>query len=366
MSLLAEELLGKAREFIDSFLAEGQKGSRTFIAYHGDGDGCGAAYFLSRYLERDISFYWVSTAAFDFTDTESFLMEQSPDMVIFLDMPVYNRLEMVYRIRSKAKVLIYDHHYPGTCEIDDKDPDLLYINPVVHQQGTSFPSALFGWELLTENTLLDRDILFMSLFTETWVNQVPLFEDFTPSQRDLLKDLAKLIHSSFLIRDMSTTHYALNFLSKMRPEGILKSGQYTHAKEYQILRNIYQLVQNEKGWISRQLSKEIKKIVNPLFILKGIESQIRLCGLIASELRWQYPGLVVGIWQRWGRRYLCELRRGTSCHINLVSLIDHIKSRAKLNTGGGHPAAAAFTAEGKHFFSALKEIRDFLREKNRD
>ncbi|MBW2028926.1 MAG: hypothetical protein JRH06_05540 [Deltaproteobacteria bacterium] len=367
MSLLAEELLGKAREFIDSFLAEGQRGSRAIIAYHGDGDGCGAAYFLSRYLKRDISFYWVSTAAFDFKDAESFLMDQDPDMVIFLDMPVYNRPEMLYKIRSKGKVFIYDHHYPGICEMGNNDPGLLYINPVVHQQGTSYPSALFGWELLAERTPFDREMLFMSLFTETWVGRVPLFGDFGPNHMDLLKDLARLIHSSFLIRDMGTTHYALNFLSKVRPEGIRESGAYTHTREYQILRNIYQLVQNEKGWVSRQLSKEIRKIVNPIFILKGIESQIRLCGLIASELRWQYPGLVVGIWQRWGRRYLCELRRGASCHINLVSLIDHIRSGAQLITGGGHPAAAAFTAEGKHFFAALKELRDFLREKkNRD
>jgi len=89
---------------------------------------------------------------------------------------------------------------------------------------------------------------------------------------------------------------------------------------------------------------------------------MRLCGLIASELRWRYPGLVTGIWQRWRQRFYCELRRGKDCGINLASLIDGIKSEVELITGGGHPAAAAFTAEGDNFFEAPDRIRYHIRE----
>jgi len=361
MHFFNKELLERARSFIDDCLeARGEEPS-IVIAYHGDGDGCGAAYFLCRYLQRDVDFYWVSTPGFDFANTEAFLLEQKPRLVIFLDMPVYNRIEMIHKVRSNGRVFIYDHHYPGTCEIDNHDPGVLYINPIVHQDGESCPSALFGWELLTEKGIVEREILFMSLYTETWSKEVALFEDFTRQQRDLLKDLAKLVHSSFLIRDMNTTHYALNFLFKLGSEGIFGNGEYEKSREYQILKNIFQLVQNEKSWVARQLAREIKKIRDPAFILKGIESQIRLCGIIASELRWQYPHLVVGIWQRWDRKYICELRRGNSCETNLVSLIDHVKSETGRITGGGHPAAAAFTGEGKDFFAALRRIKELLR-----
>ncbi len=75
---------------------------------------------------------------------------------------------------------------------------------------------------------------------------------------------------------------------------------------------------------------------------------------------WQYPALVVGVWQRWKRRYYCELRRGRDCGENLASLVERFKSEVELIAGGGHPAAAAFSAEGDNFFKALDRLRYHL------
>jgi hypothetical protein len=128
-------------------------------------------------------------------------------------------------------------------------------------------------------------------------------------------------------------------------------------REYRILEDIYDLIQNEKTWLMMRLKAEIRRLTNPSFILKKIESRMRLCGLLASELRWSYPHLVIGIWQKWEHRFLCELRRGRHCGINLAALIEGIKREVNLTTGGGHPAAAAFTAEDDDFFEALDRVR---------
>ena len=114
-----------------------------------------------------------------------------------------------------------------------------------------------------------------------------------------------------------------------------------------------------------RLEAEIRRLERPGFVLKRVESKMRLCGLIASGLRWKYPTLVIGIWQRWKNRFYCELRTGKDCQVNLVDLIHGIRQRAVILTGGGHPSAAAFTAEKDHFFKALSIIKEEFKVLNR-
>jgi len=359
MVFFDEQLLVRARDFICSTLLSGagKEEHPVLVIYHGDGDGCCAAYFLKRYISSPAIFYWVATPDFDFTKAEDYISQQMPLLSIFLDMPVYNRPEMIERLSSRGGVFIYDHHHPGVCDVFHDKDNVLYINPVVHQNGRDFPAALLGWELLTEKAEFEKEILFMGLFTETWLDKAFLFGEFSATHQAWLKEVARRVHASFLIQDMSTTHYALNFLFKASAGSSISEEQLQTMREYHILEDIYDLIQNEKGWLIMRLKTEIKRLTNPKFILKRIESKMRLCGLIASELRWGYPDLVIGIWQRWRQRFYCELRRGKDCGIDLASLVERVKSEAQLITGGGHPAAAAFTAEGDGFFEALDRVR---------
>ena len=364
MVFFDEQVLVRARDFITcSLLSDtGQDERPVLIVYHGDGDGCCAAYFLNKYIGRPAVFYWVATPDFDFAKAESYISQQNPLLSIFLDMPVYNRPEMIEKLSSRGHVFIYDHHHPGTCDFHCDKDNVLYINPVVHQNGKEFPTALFGWELLTEKTWLEKEILFMGLFTETWLERVPFFGDLSPTRQAQLKEVAKRVHASFLIQDMSTTHYALNFLFRASAASSLGDEQLQTMREYDILEDTYDLIQNEKNLLTMRVKSEINRLMNPRFILKKIESKMRLCGLIASELRWRYPHLVIVIWQRWKKRFYCDLRRGKDCGINLAALIEGIKSEVQLITGGGHPAAAAFTAEGDNFFEALDRLRYHITE----
>jgi single-stranded DNA-specific DHH superfamily exonuclease len=359
MAFLDEKLLARARDFIHSSLrsGEGQSERPVVIVYHGDGDGCCAAYFLERYIRRPALFYWVATPDFDFAKAEDHISEQNPLLSIFLDMPVTSRPEMIDRLSSAGHVFIYDHHQPGMGDRCNSKDTVLYINPVIHQNGEDFPAVLFGWELLTEKAGFEKEVLFMGLFTETWLEQAPLFKEFSSTRQDLLKEVAKRVHGSFLIHETGTTHYALQFLFKASTDGSIGAQQLETMREYRILEDIYDLIQNEKTWLMMRLKAEIRRLTNPSFILKKIESRMRLCGLLASELRWSYPHLVIGIWQKWEHRFLCELRRGRHCGINLAALIEGIKREVNLTTGGGHPAAAAFTAEDDDFFEALDRVR---------
>lgn len=203
----------------------------------------------------------------------------------------------------------------------------------------------------------------MCLFTETWLEKTSIFDEFNTARQDRLKEVAKRVHASFLIQDMSTTNYALDFLFSAFMDGTtISDDQLQTTEEYRILENIYNLIQNEKRSLTKKLKADIRKLANPGFILKKIQSQMCVCGLIASELRWRYPDLVIGIWQRWKQRFYCELRRGRDCDVNLASLVERIKGEVELTTGGGHPAAAAFTAEGDNFFKALDKLRHHITE----
>jgi len=366
MAFFDEQLLVRARDFISSSLVSGTSEDElpVLVVYHGDGDGCCAAYFLKQYIGRRADFYWVATPDFDFVKVENHISREKPHLSIFLDMPVYNRPEMIEKLSSQGDVFIYDHHHPGICDVCHGKDNVLYVNPVIDQNGKDFPTALFGWELLTEKAEFEKEILFMGLFTETWLDRAFLFEEFSDTHQDRLKEVAKRVHGSFLIQDMSTTHYALEFLFRAREARGIGDEQLDAVEEYRILENIYDLIQNEKSWLIRRLRAEINRLINPRFILKRIESKMRLCGLLASELRWRYPDLVIGIWQRWKQRYYCELRRGKDCGINLASLIERVKIEVKLTTGGGHPAAAAFTAGGDRFFEALDRIRFYITERD--
>jgi hypothetical protein len=363
MAFFDEQLLQGARDFIGSHLPPNTSQGKNpiLIAYHGDGDGCCAAYFLKKYIGLPVLCYWVATPDFDFFKAQDYISRHAPALSIFLDMPVYNQPRLIETLGSHGNVFLYDHHYPGICEVCGDNANVLYINPVIHQKGEAFPTVLFGWELLQEKTEFEKEILFMGLFTETWLERAFLFEEFSPSRQDQLKEVAKRVHASFLIQGMSTTHYALEFLMRASEAG-LGVEQLKTLDQYHILENIYDLIQNEKSWLIKRLKADIRRLASPRFILKKIESQMRLCGLIASELRWRHPDLVVGIWQRWKRRFYCELRRGTDCSTNLASLVEGMKGEVELTTGGGHPSAAAFTAEGDNFFKALDRLKHHLTE----
>ena len=362
MEFFDANLLVRARNFIGKSLSgEGREQHRPIlIVYHGDGDGCCAAYLLKTYLGRSAACYWVPTPDFDFVNAENYVARQNPVLTIFLDMPVYNRPEMIGALASRGHVFIYDHHYPGICDAWEAKDTVLYLNPVVHQGGREIPTALFAWELLEKKTVFEKEALFMALFAESWLDKARLFGEFSFPRQDFLKEIAKRVHVSFLIQDMSTAHYALDFLSRARELGGFGEEQVMGMRRYQVLENIYDLVQNERYWLMKKLWGEIKKLDRPQFLVKKVESSMGISGLIASELRWKYPGLVIGIWQRWKQRYYCELRRGKSAGVNLASLVEMVKGEVNLKIGGGHPAAAAFTAEGDVFFEALDRVKHYL------
>ncbi len=362
--LVKEELIDEAKRFIQD--AATSLKERFAIVYHGDGDGCCSAYFMSRFLRRleikDISYRWVSTADFDFKCLERPMLKNKPKFAIFLDMPIYTRADFLRTLRRKTKIFIYDHHLPGNfagASLPDREK-FLYINPVIHQNGDSTPATTFAWQLNGEDDLLSKEILFMGLYTESWADGAPFFEKIEWTHKNKLKEVARAIHVSFLVQNMNLVHYALNFLFSVK--GSILEEKLEENRHYQVLQNIYRLINNEKEWLIYLILQDMKSMPKPRYILKGINSKFRLCGIIASELRWKYPKLVIGIWQKWRDFYYCELRKGVDCQLNLVELIEEIKKKAKLRTGGGHPEAAAFTADKDQFQKAVQRMKEIFKE----
>ena len=361
--LINEALVKEAREFIESAISLSRE--KVTVVYHGDGDGCCSAYFVSRFLKRlgvdTIAYRWVATPDFDFKCLERPLLTRKPNLAIFLDLPVHIRADFLRTLRRKTKILIYDHHSPPNfagSNLPDRSK-FLYINPVIHLDGST-PTTIFTWQLNGEEDILNREILFMGLYTESWVNGAPFFDDMDKKHKKELRQIAREIHSSFLVRNMNTIHYALNFLLGLK-KPIIETEDLDQNREYQILKNMYRMIHNEKEWILYLLLQDMKKMPQPRYILRRIDSRMRLSGIIASDLRWRYPDLIVGIWQRWDDVYYCELRKGKDCPVNLLDIIDEIKKEAKLKTGGGHPEAVAFTANQYQFLKAMRKIKEIIK-----
>jgi hypothetical protein len=366
MNYFEEGLITRSREFIRSNAETGSgvSGQPILIAYHGDGDGCTSAYFVKKLLKKPVLLYWVATPDFDFAETERFALERCPSLAVFLDMPVYNRPNMIRELTNQGtKVFIYDHHYSGrNFPFRENRDDLLYINPLMSSESRAYPTCLFGWELIPEKAFFEKEVLYMGLYTETWLDQVPLFQEFPPHLQENLREIARGIHASFLVEEEGTAHRALDFLLKLSESNPFLDAPPHQLPEYQVLSEGYTFIQNEKLSLLKGVEAVIRKLLRPKFIISGIDSKIRLCGLIASELRWKNPRLVVGIWQKWKGRLICELRRGTESQVNLASLVERINSEIPLLTGGGHPEAAAFAAVESRFFLALRKMRDILNQ----
>ena len=68
--LINEYLIKEARKFIKDAIAISS--DKITIVYHGDGDGCCSAYFITRFLKKigvhTLSYRWVGTADFDFKE----------------------------------------------------------------------------------------------------------------------------------------------------------------------------------------------------------------------------------------------------------------------------------------------------------
>ncbi|MEW6665479.1 MAG: hypothetical protein AB1512_09680 [Thermodesulfobacteriota bacterium] len=361
MWLLNERLLIDCRDFLDSAVSSLAPDPQrpALIVYHGDGDGCCAAHFLKKAIHPPrIQFYWVPTPAFDFREAEVHCLDKNAGLVVFLDLPVQNRLEMIERLAAKARVFIYDHHEVGGFEPGFKCDGVLYVNPVLLHQGVPYPTALFAWALMRKRTPQDDEVLFMGLFTESWLDRVPeIFQYLNPFRQGTLKEVAKRVHASFLVHESGTAHPALDLLALIdeSPTGI--GPEIFRSSEYRILEHAYGLVESEKRRLLKGILSQIHGAPSSGLILEMVESEIRVSGLIASELRWMFPGVVIAIGQRWRDRYVCELRRGAGCDVNLAELIEGIRQDARLLTGGGHPMAAAFAAEEAEFMKALEGIR---------
>ena len=366
MSYFEQGLITKSREFIRSNAQTRSGVSRQpiLIAYHGDGDGCASAYFMKKFLRKPVLLYWVATPDFDFAEAERFALGICPVLAVFLDMPVYNRPGMIQKLTDQGtKVFIYDHHYSGrNFPFGENSKDLLYINPLMSSGSKAYPTSLFGWELLSEKVFFEKEVLYMGLYTETWLDQAPFFQEFPPHLQENLKEIARGIHSSFLAEEDGTAHRALDFLFKISENNLSLDAPPYELPEYQVLTEGYAFAQNEKASLMKGVEAVIRKLDRAKFIISGIDSKVRLCGLIASELRWENPGSVVGIWQKWKDRLICELRRGTESRVNLASLVERIDSEIPLLTGGGHPEAAAFAAVESRFFLALRRMKDLLNQ----
>jgi single-stranded DNA-specific DHH superfamily exonuclease len=361
MAYFDEVIREQTKNFIRNGLkTENGRFPNVVIAYHGDGDGCCSAYFMSKFLGMDCAYYWVATAEFDFEKAQNDIEKMEPDFTVFLDMPVDNRPQMLKALAKKGRVFVYDHHesdrYAELMELER----LLYINPRVLQNGPAYPTALFVRELLEENTEFADEILFMALFTESWLDRLDLFTDWDKEKIRILKGGGKRMQTSFLSGDSPFFHLALNYIKKAETVGSITDDEVKKTEEFDKLDRLYRSVQEELERLHRQMKSEIGELAEPNYILKRVESRYHLCGLVASGLRREYPHLAVAVWQKWKDRYHCELRRGENCRINLVSLIDFVKRKTRLLTGGGHPPAAGYTARKAEFFKSLELFKEYI------
>jgi hypothetical protein len=233
----------------------------------------------------------------------------------------------------------------------------MYVNPKETGSSRAVPAVVFSHQLRAAAGPIPERVLSAGLIGGGWGKELSTAPSLSREEHARVEEVAERLRSSFLVGDNTEMHYGLDFLRKA---GEGQDFGAPSAGAYEGLDNIHELVQNEKKWIRMRLHGEIRRLGRPKFILKKIDSRMRVNGLLASELCLPFPGRVIGVWQRWKNRYHCEIRRGAGCRADLAALVGEIAGRAELLSGGGRAAAAGFTAKGGSFFKALDLLKHRL------
>ncbi len=283
------------------------------------------------------------------------IVSENPKVLIFLDMPVDQEWEKVFKFRKELpdlKILIIDHHVP---EKDMNSEHIIHINPRFLKGEYYIPASCVVYELLRKMKYDVKPYLWISLTGVIGDYGVKDCEWMFKEQEKTSKiphhklfKFSNIISSAITFKGLRGCKKALELL--------LKSEGYEDFEKSRDLRTWNTIVQKEVKRIVNDFEKRKEVFEKERLILYEIKSRMNIASIIATVTAEKHPNYIVIIRKKSGNFWKISLRY----QAGKVSMGDLAKFCSKgIGSGGGHvKSAGAFSNNWEEF---RKRVFEYLK-----
>ncbi|MHC5060618.1 MAG: DHH family phosphoesterase [Planctomycetota bacterium] len=353
---------GVAEKFIS--VLRRHKHERICLLYNADADGFAASYFalgiidsLSRPQPANVQTRAVWNYEYDFSWLPAFVADNSPAVIISVDIPIIQEPEVLQKISDTCEILIYDHHIPP--ERIDPIPQVFYANShLLEAKDTDYPASFFAAALafsINGTTQVDIPVLACGLccdnclFTNKKMTKFlwqifPALMDAPADARPPLKRLTARLNALFRANPDQTPADAQRDLYMLLRSLPAQDAFIQFCRQYNL--------DNAQWHITQEVQPALK-----LFQAKAPSDDGLLCevldfktcstGIVASVLAAQNHCPVVALGFEIADKVHFDLRSNRDNSIDLTKLLKAQRAYFAPITSGGHPKAAGALIHSK-------------------
>jgi len=322
-------------EKLGSFLSV--KGKR-YLFYHQDADGVCSAALWMRFFQG-----FETRAREGPRIEEAFvqeLLEEQPELMVFLDLPVDQEAEKVKRLSKipGCRIIIIDHHIP---EEDMSNENILHINPKFRED-VYLPASYLVYRILEKLDKKVEPLIWMSVIgvigdygfkecrelLDKCRTKYPDLLYVRPLESKLGKG-AELISAAITLKGLRGAARALDIL--------VRAKNYKEFAENRFLLQWKGIVQKEIDKILEEFKEKKEEYPELNLIVYSIESKLSVSSVISSILARLYPDDIIIVKKKTDSgHWKLSVRSQTG----LINVGENIKKCVKgIGSGGGHKKA---------------------------
>ena len=354
---MVEKIFRKGEtERLEKALGLASPSRKGMLLYHGDADGVTSAALFLRFFRGFI--YSPRKGPSIGEDLERVILEKSPKLLVFLDLPVDQEREALKRLLKALpdlKIAILDHHIP---EKDITSKRIIHINPRFIRKDAYIPGACMVYRFLEEIGKPVRPLIWIAAIGVIgdygWPDCPGLMEEARKEYPYLLKGeprKSRLGHGADMIAAASTLKglYGVGAsLKALLPAECLEDFEgYKELKEW-------------KGEYDREFESVMEEFRKEKqegdLITFEVKSSLSITSQLSTHIGEKYPDKTVAIRKAFGEKWKVSLRNQEG-RVNLGRIVK--KAVKGIGSGGGHEKAAAALVDDWEKF--LKRLRKELR-----
>ncbi len=343
----------------DKFLSvlRQHKHERICLLYNADADGFTASYFvlgiidsLSRPQPANVQTRAVWNYEYDFAWLPDFVADNSPAVIICVDIPLIQEPDVLQKISDSCEILIYDHHIPP--ENIDPIPRVFYANShLLEAEDVDYPASFFAAALaFGANAAAHVDIPVLAcglccdncLFTNKQMTKFlwqgfPALMDAPADSKPPLKRLTSRLNALFRANPGHTPADAQRDLYMLLRSLPAEDAFIQFRRQYNL--------DNAQWLITQEVQPALEhfRAAEPSsdgLLCEILDFKTSSVGIVASVLASQDHAPVVALGFQIADKIHFDLRTNRDNSIDLTKLLKAQRSYFTPITSGGHTKAA--------------------------
>jgi len=364
----------------DQFMEILKLGEQRFLLlYHADADGFCAGYFISRVLRQydrqnstPVTTRAVWNFEFDFAWLPEYCRQSDPSIIICVDIPIIEAVDVLRKISGNPKIVIYDHHVVWKSPEDHEN--VLYVNSrLLDSNQADHPAGYFAASLAYKSGILRKEeiaLLACSLHCDKSLgNNEPvlsfLAREFTAlpgrsiSINSVIKHFTSQINIYFKGNPQKTSGKLLHQVADFIDNHSFVETTLWFSENFDI--------NDADKRVSREVGFFLRLLRNAVVSEEGLLCEVLACetfcvGIIASVLSAEKRAAVVAVGYHAGDKMAFEIRTREDNNVNLADLLKKQRDNFIPLTSGGHPKAAGALILSKDIGRFRRSFRKSLGE----